>query len=643
MKHLFSFGLIICILTLSCCVFSSASPAPSEDLTIVFTHDLHSHLEPFLLNGKHVGGFSRIKTVIDSAKKSHTNTLVLDGGDFSMGTLFQTIYSSDAAEYRILSEMGYDALSFGNHEFDYGFDGVINMLSAAKNSNDSLAPILCSNIDYNASGKTENYFSDLNVKKYSIFKKGDYTVAVFGLLGRNAVDCAPSSGIVFNDFIESAKSTVSEIESVYSPDLIVCLSHSGTGDSVKDEDIELAKSVPEIDVIISAHTHSVLQQPIFVGNTIIASSGEYGNYVGQIELDINGNSANLINYSLIEINESIESDSLIEDRIAHYKAEISYYLSSFGYTSSDQIVANSPFEFTDQNDLSDSLKEQPLGNLISDSYRYAVKLAEGDKYTNVDVAVVPNGVIRSSIEKGSIDIAKVFEISSLGIGADGVPGYPLCSVYLTGRELWTLAEVDASVSLIMPEAQLYCSGLNYSVNTNRMFLNRVYDCWLTDENGNRIEIDDDKLYRVVSGMYSAKMLGTVNGKSYGLLKLAPKNADGSVIENFDKNIIHNENGVEIKEWKALADYLSSFPKGANGTPTIPARYSASEGRKTINNTFSLKQLTANWSYITLTVLLVAVFLICLVIFVICFIIKKQKKRKQKSNLSRFSDGEIEII
>lgn len=643
MKRIISLCLFVCFIIISCCIFSSASLAPSGNIAIVFTHDMHSHVEPFSLGGKTVGGFSRIKTVIDKTKSSYPNALVIDGGDFSMGTLYQTVYSTKASEYRLLGEMGYDAVTFGNHEFDYGLDGVKNMLAAAKSSEQELPPVLCANIDFEASGITENELSELNVNKYSILKKDNYTVAVFGLLGRNANDCAPSSGLVFRDFVNAAKSVVSEIKSVYSPDLIVCLSHSGTGDSVKDEDIELANSVPDINVIISAHTHSVLEKPITVGNTVIASAGEYGHYVGELILNINGQDVNLVSYNLTEIDSSIESDKAIDESIERLKTDIAGYLSVFGYDSPDQIIAYSPFDFASQSDFSNSLSEQPLGNLISDAYRYAVSLAEGDAYVPVDVAVVPNGVIRSSIEKGSISVSKAFEISSLGIGADGVPGYPLCSVYLSGKELWTLAEVDASVSAIMPEAQLYCSGLNYSVNTNRMFLNRVYDCWLTDENGKRVEIEDDKLYRVVSGMYSAKMLGTVNGKSYGLLKLTPKNADGSVIEDYDNNIVHDSNGVEIKEWKSLADYLSSFPKGADSTPAIPSRYSVTENRKNVSGQFVFSQVFINWNFITYTVLIIAVLLILLIVLLVCFIVRRKRKRKKKHNLLKYADDETETI
>ena len=93
---------------------------------------------------------------------------------------------------------------------------------------------------------------------------------------------------------------------------------------------------------------------------------------------------------------------------------------------------------------------------------------------------------------------KRVQFFSLGIGADGVPGYPLLSVYLTGEELKTLAEIDASISDFMNIARLYNSGLHFTYNPNRMILNKVTDVYLVDANGDPVELEDDKLYRVVS-------------------------------------------------------------------------------------------------------------------------------------------------
>lgn len=630
---------ILFIFSISVSPFDVSANSFDSDITIVFSHDLHSHLSPFMLDGVSVGGYSRIKTYIDSVKAESVNTVVLDAGDFSMGTLYQSIFETSASEYIMLGELGFDATTFGNHEFDYGFDALSRMIEAANESSTPLPPILSANINAASSGLSENDLNDLNITEYSIIKKGEYTIAVFGLLGKDAAELSSASELVFDDFIVSAKDTVAEITNLYSPDVIVCLSHSGTGESVKDEDIELAKAVPDIDVIISGHTHTVLEEPIIVGDTIIASCGEYGSRIGRIDLSLTDDDIKLDNYTLTAINSSVPENEDIDNKIEAFKNQVNEYLNKFGYSDYDEVIAYSPFDFPEQSDMSASLSEQQLGNLISDSYVYALKQSEGDRYVNVDVAVAPVGVIRASIDKGEITVSQVYEISSLGIGNDGVSGYPLCSVYLYGWELWNLAEVDASVSGIMSYAQLYCSGLGYSVNTNRMFMNKVYDCWLIGEDGERIEIEKDKLYRVVSGITSAKMLGSVKSKSFGLLELTPKDADGSVIEDFDKYVVYNSSGAEVKEWKALADYLSSFPKNEKGISVIPEYYAHMQGRKNVNTAFTLSQIFVKWNFVSWTVFALALALIAGISAVIIVVIKKRRKKLK----NRIVENEAEVV
>ena len=149
MKRFLSVVLLIIYISVSDFSFVSADADSSsrDEIAILFTHDLHSHLEQFKLNGEYVGGFSKIKTIIDDTKNSYPNTIVVDAGDFSMGTLYQTLFETQAAEYTMLAELCYDATAFGNHEFDYGFDAIKNMVASAKGNVSSLPPILCSNID----------------------------------------------------------------------------------------------------------------------------------------------------------------------------------------------------------------------------------------------------------------------------------------------------------------------------------------------------------------------------------------------------------------------------------------------------------------------------------------------------------------
>lgn len=130
-----------------------------KHLDVLFTHDTHSHLNSYstIVNGKQkeVGGFARIKTLIDEKKKENPDTLILDGGDFSMGTLIQTVYTTEAAELRMLGYLGCDVTTFGNHEFDYRFGGLADMLKTAKNSGETVPKLVVCNVDWDAMEKED--------------------------------------------------------------------------------------------------------------------------------------------------------------------------------------------------------------------------------------------------------------------------------------------------------------------------------------------------------------------------------------------------------------------------------------------------------------------------------------------------------
>ena len=622
-----------------------AQDTESATADIVFTHDLHSYIDPVQVNENGVlvekGGFARIKTIIDSVKKQNENTFVLDGGDFSMGTLYQSVFSEKALELRLLGLMGYQATTIGNHEFDYRSDGLAKMLDAAKASNDPLPIIVQSNINWEASQgeytemlhkSMENY----GVKKYAIIQAGDLKAAVFGLMGKEAASYAPTSGLIFDDIVESSKEIVNEIKKNENVDLIIALSHSGTNSDPKSsEDEILAKEVPEIDVIISGHSHTYMDNPILIGDTAVVSAGEYGRFVGNLQLSKKENNRWKVDqFTPIPVDESVEPDPDLQKTIDHYRESLNSYIQLFGFDSYDQIIARNPYPFDSVQALYKDPVDNPLGNLISDSYVYEIKKVEGENYIPVDVAIVPVGIIRSTLNQGDIHVRDAYEILSLGIGEDGISGYPLINVYLTGAELRMVAEIDASLSDLMSGTKLYWSGLYSEFNPHRMILNRVVDVKLIGEDGSLKDLDDKKLYRVVAGLYSGQMLGAVESMSKGLLQLKPKDKDGNPLEGFSSVIIKNQSGMEVKEWYAFADYLSSFEK-TDGISIIPAKYSKSEGRKVINDSTGIKDILRNPSAPFLKVagiLLLAILIIVLIIILLVKLIRRVT-RKQSNKIA----------
>lgn len=624
--------------------FTVQAEKQRKKVDVIFTHDTHSHLNSFttIVDGEksEVGGFARIKTVIDEKKADNPNTLVLDGGDFSMGTLVQTVYESEAAEIRMLGEIGCDVTTLGNHEFDYRSKGLANMLESAAASGDKLPELVLCNVDWDAmeeKGLSDGQkliaegFEDYGIKDYVMLKKGDVNIAVIGVFGTDALACAPTCELLFQDPVEAVKETVKEIQAKEKADMIVCVSHSGTWeDEDKSEDEILAKSVPELDLIVSGHTHTDLDEPIVHGDTYIVSTGEYAKKIGSMSMEQKGDGRwEMKEYELIPITTSIPADEATQTKVDGFMEAVdSEYLSQFGYTQK-QVLARNTIEFSSLYDLEYEHTEHNLGNIMSDAYRYAVTNAEDYDGKPVDVAVVPSGTIRDTYAVGDITVESVFNSFSLGIGADGVPGYPLISVYLTGEELKTAAEIDASVSDFMTTARLYMSGLNFNFNPNRMILNKVTDSYLVDMDGNKIELEDDKLYRVVADLYSGQMLSAVTDASHGILSIVPKYEDGTPIEDFE-DVIITENGKELKAWEAIAGYMESFEDSdGDGIADVPEEYRKPQGRKVVEDSKDIGDLVKNPNRYTAIIIGAVVAVIVVIVLIILLIRKLVKRKKEK--------------
>ena len=624
----------------------------TKQIDVLFTHDTHSHLDSFstIVNGeqKEVGGFAKIKTLINEKKKEDPDTLILDGGDFSMGTLIQTVYDTEAAELRMLGYLGYDVTTFGNHEFDYRSQGLANMLKAAKSSGETLPEIVVCNVDWDSMEKAglndgqkqiQSAFETYGVKDYVMVQKGDVKIAVVGVFGKDALECAPTCELSFKDPVEAVKKTVEEIKKNEEADMIACVSHGGTWeDESKSEDELLAKAVPDLDLIISGHTHSELQEAIRHGNTYIVSCGEYGRNLGSLSMTQNSDGRwNLSAYELIPVSEDVKADKATQERIDALMDTVdTNYLADFGYTRKE-VLAQNDVEFNSLEEMGTEHKELNLGDIMADAYVYAVENSEYYDGDPVDVAVVPSGTVRDTYTKGDITVEDVYNSFSLGIGKDGVAGYPLINAYLTGKELKLVAEVDASISDFMTTARLYCSGLNFTYNPHRMILNKVTDCYLTRAVGERTEIEDDKLYHVVTDLYTGQMLGSVMKMSYGLLSLEPKDKDGNPIENLEDHAVM-EGNKELKAWDAIARYMQSFDDAdGDGIANVSEYYATTHDRKVVDDSKNILDLVKKPNKFTAIIVcigLIIIIIIVLIINLIRRIVRKSRKKKNIHNTNR---------
>lgn len=615
----------------------------TEKVDVLFLHDTHSHINSFSTveegTSQVLGGFAKLKTLIDEKKEENPETILLDAGDFSMGTLTQILFEEEASELRMLGALGMDAVTLGNHEFDYQAEGLAGMMNRAVESGDALPAVVMSNVDWEgmeAAGLTEDQqllydaFQNYGVKEYLMLEQNGVKIAVTGSFGEDCLDCAPTCCLLFENPVEAMKETVAYIQEHEDADMIVCVSHGGTwaNEDISEDEI-LAKNVPELDLIISGHTHTKLEEPIVHGDTYIVSAYEYGKFLGSLSMSRKENGRWAMDeYELIPVDESVQPDAEIQAQVDSWMGMVEgKYLDQFGLTK-DQVLAVNDIVFPPSAELSDFHTEMNLGSIIADAYTYAAENI-ADESKPVDIAIAPAGTIRETYGIGPITVENVFNSFCLGMGPDGNTGYPMISVYLTGAELKIVAEIDASISDLMSSARLYSDGLYWHYNPNRMILNKVTDVFLVNGNEERAELENDKLYRVVTDFYSSQMLGSITDLSYGLLSIVPKHEDGTPIENYEDAIVKVD-GKELKCWVAIAKYMESFEDtDGDGIGNVPEKYGTLEGRKVVEDSKNPIDLLKNPNKFFFMIVGAVFVLISLVTGAVVFVRKLVKRRKNK--------------
>jgi len=577
-------GFRVLLLTL---ILLFAAPLAAREVTILFTHDLHSMFRPHKAldekgNVVSVGGYAQLYSAIVAARAAAPQqTILVDAGDFSSGSFFYTLFTTDCAELQLMALMGYDVTTLGNHEFDVGVEGLARALVAAKSSGQRVPEIVNANLK--AAGNTptivqlKNSLNDYDVKEYTLLVRNGVRIGVFGLLGDNAVENAPmAAALTFENKLNAAKRVIKILREQERADLIICLSHSGTDDiKGKQEDVQLAQEVAGIDVIISGHSHTVLPEPLVVGRTVIASAGSHAAYLGTLTID--ADSKALRDYRLIAIDAELPADNTVSAAIDSFGRKLyDSYFSALHKTINDTVVVSN-YHLPR---AADTVGVSLLGNLVADAFAATAKRAL--HIEQPVMAVVPFGTLRNDLYKGYTTEEDIFSILSLGVGPDGKAGHPLVCVYLTGKELTDLCEIDASLSPTMPDAQLFFAGLRYRYDPQRLFFTKVTQVWVANKDG-RYELPDaTKLYPVAASLYSAQMLGAVGKKTYGLLSLKPKDANGNYITDYEQHILRGSKNTELKEWIALSNYLHSLSENGQ-LAELPERYATPEQQKIIQS------------------------------------------------------------
>lgn len=272
-----------------------------KNITILHTNDVHSHVEPFSKDHSEFpnkGGFERRATLISEIRRQNPNTLLFDAGDIFQGTPYFNFYGGEI-EFKLMSMLGYDAITIGNHDFDNGMDGLDKQLPNAK------FDIISSNYDF------KNTILESKVSDYKIYNKSGIKIGVFGLgielEGLVSKDLYKETKYL--DPMEIANDTAKKLKESENCDIVICLSHLGYKYEKfpnKVSDLNLAKSTKNIDLIIGGHTHTFMNKPVVVKNNagndvLINQVGCFGLYLGRIDFSFDSDNNKIFNSNLLMI------------------------------------------------------------------------------------------------------------------------------------------------------------------------------------------------------------------------------------------------------------------------------------------------------------------------------------------------------
>jgi 2',3'-cyclic-nucleotide 2'-phosphodiesterase (5'-nucleotidase family)/predicted extracellular nuclease len=483
------------------------------NLTIMHTNDTHAHLE----------NVARSITAVNQVRKETQNTLMLDAGDVFSGTLYFNKYLGQA-DLEFMNKMGYDAMTFGNHEFDKPSEILAEFIKNAA------FPFVSSNIDFSKDPIFKGVLSEEiteqaengNIYPALIKDVEGQKVGVIGLTTEDTTFLAsPSEQISFNNATEKARTTIRTLNEK-GVNKIIVLSHLGYF-----ADQKLADEVQGIDIIVGGHTHTKLSQPdvhnLATEPTLVVQAGEYGNLLGRVDasFDENGKLTKW-NGQLLDLlakNESGEyvfpEDEWAKNRLAELSAPIE--------EMKKQIVGSTAVAL-DGERANIRTKETNLGNLIADAM-----LEKGKESVNATIALQNGGGIRASIDAGDISLNEVLTVMPFG--------NTLVTLDLTGEEV--VQALEHSVASIETGAGQFMqvAGVRFKFDPTYPAGNRVYSVEIKTDSGYQ-QIDRAKTYTVATNAFVAD-----GGDGYSMFKKAKD--EGRINELF------------VVDYEVLNSYLNA--------------------------------------------------------------------------------------
>jgi 2',3'-cyclic-nucleotide 2'-phosphodiesterase (5'-nucleotidase family) len=477
-----------------------------KKLTILYSNDLHAHLEPHIVpwisQTRKVGGFANIATLVKKEKAANSHTVFLDAGDFFTGPYISSLTKGEAI-IDAMNYLGLDAVAIGNHEFDHGWQNTKKQFAKAK------FPIVNGNIFVKETGKP---FWD---NPYIIKEVNGIRLGIIGLHGKFAFYDTTAKekveGIEVRDEETYLRQYIKELKD--KTDLIVVLVHEGipgtqssggTGDVVRnhEKDIQLAKDVPGIDIMVTGHPHSGTPEALVSNGTLIVSTDAYTIELGKLDLIYNTKTDKIISYKNhldYLFDDEVEDDVQMLKVINKWKARLSS-IAAQQVTTSAQALKRSYSQ------------ESLLGDMVADAMQSA--------FPDYDFAVTNSGGLRQDIDAGTITVGDL-------ISAFPFPN-TIVQLEMKGSDIRLMFEHGATLSNGILQAS---KRVEMTYDESRPLGSRVVICKI-----NGVPLDDNRTYKVLTSNFLA------NG------------GDGFLM--FKNSVSYKNTGVGML--RSMINYLKTF-------------------------------------------------------------------------------------
>ena len=485
---------------------SAAAQAQQRDLTILYSNDLHAHLEPhkvpWVSETRLVGGFANIATLVKREKAANPNTVYFDAGDYFTGPYISSLTKGEAI-IDAMNYLGLDAACVGNHEFDHGWQNARDQFRKAK------FPILNGNVFEKGTDKL------LWNNPYIIKKVNGVRIGVIGMHGRFAfydtISDEMIQGVDARDEEVYLRRYIAELKD--KADIIVLLIHEGipgrqSTTGAKDvarnlqRDIELAKNVPGIDIIVTGHAHQGTPQPLVSNGTIIVSTDAYTIELGKLEITYDKKAdkvtsfKNTLNYLY---DDEVPDDEQMVKVIGKWKDKLKQI--------TDEVVTTSPAALTRSYG-----EESNMGDMVADAMLNA--------HPEYDFAVTNSGGLRQDIDAGVVRVGDL-------ISAFPFPN-TVVQLQMKGVDMRAIFEHGAGLTNGILQVS---KGVEVVYDESKPIGKRIVKC-----NINGVPLDDAKTYRVLTSNFLAD------------------GGDGFLV--FKKTLSYKNTGIEILD--TMVKYLKKF-------------------------------------------------------------------------------------